>query len=206
MSRRVSVALVLAAACLIAVAGAAWAQDDGMGATGPPTGEPGPMMEMPGPGCMGPGGPPPGGHGPMMGLRAPGGPWAGGGRGPMMGPHGPGPGDWGTPGLSEEQRRRLEELRDAEERKAIRVEADLRLAELDLRRLVAGARPDLRAIGEQVDRIADLRAEIMKARLAARVRVREILGPGPAAGPGEQRPDARPDGTLPERRQPPPGR
>jgi Spy/CpxP family protein refolding chaperone len=210
MSRRVSVALALAAACLIAAAGAACAQDDGTGAAGPPRGEPGPMMETPGPGCMGPGGPsgPPwmGGHGPMMGPHGPGGPRSTGGHGPMMGPHGPGPADWEALGLSEEQRQRLEELQDAEARKVIRVEADLRLAELDLRRLVSGARPDLRAIGEQVDRMADLRAEIMKARLTTRVRMREILASGPSAGPGQRRPGARPDGTLPERRPPPPDR
>jgi Spy/CpxP family protein refolding chaperone len=187
MSRRVALAgLALAVACALAVAATARAQVDCEGGPGPEMGGPEPAMGMLGFGGMGPGLPPgmPGGRG---------------ARGPMMGMQGPGPGGWEGLGLSEAQRRRLDDLRDGEQRQVIRLEADLRIAELDLRKLVEGERLDLRAIGDQVDRIADLRADVMKARLATRVAMREVLTPGQRAKLRGPRPGARPGGGAPPR-------
>lgn len=156
--------LALAAACLVAVAGLARAQERREGGAGPDLGGPGPMMGVPGLG------------GPMMPMR------------------GPDPEKWERLGLSDGQRRRLEDLRDVEERKLIRLEADLRIAGLDLRRLVAGERPNLQAIGMQVDRIADLRAEVMKARIATQIGMREVLTPGQRAQLRAGQPGVRPGG------------
>jgi Spy/CpxP family protein refolding chaperone len=196
MIRRTWAGPALAVTCALAFAGAAWAQGEWEAGDGPEAGDPDPVMEMPGPCGMGPGGPLMGGRGPGMGMRGPG--------GPVVGVRGPGFREWERLGLSGEQRRRLAELRDVEERRVIRLEADLRLAQLDLRRLVAGERPDLRAIGGQVDRVVDLRGEIMKARLAAQVGMRELLTPEQRArlregAPGARPRDAQPDRAVPER-------
>lgn len=191
MDRRVVLAgVVLAVACALAFAGTARAQLDCEGGPGPEMGGPEPVMGMPGCGGMSPGLPP----GMPPGMMED--------RGPMTGPHGPGPRGWEELELSEAQRRRLDDLRDDEQRMVIRLEADLRIAQLDLWKLVEGERPDLRAIGEQVDRIADLRGDVMRARLATRLGMREILTPaqraklrGPQGGPrrgGPARP--RPEG------------
>lgn len=196
MNRRMRAGLGPAMACAIAFAAAAWAQAGQEGGAAPEAVGPGPTMETMEPGT-GPGGPPMSGRGPMPGMR---------GAGPRV---------WERLGLSDAQRRRLEELRNAEERKTIRLETDLRIAELDLRVLVAGERPDLRAIGEQVDHIADLRGEMMKAHLATDLGMRQVLTPGQRARLGEGRAGVlpregtsgrRPEKATPARRQPGRGR
>lgn len=206
MNRRMLVGLALGLAGVLAMAGAARAQADREWGMQP--GPDRPTMAMAASGGMEPGGPPPAeGHGPGMGPRGEGGP------GLPMG--GPGPREWERLGLGEAQRRKLDDLRDVEQRKVIRLEADLRIAELDLRRLVAGDLPSLQTLGAQVDRIADLRAGILKARLATELGLRGILtpdqrarlrqlGPGPRRGPerpaawgDDRRPGGGPPGEAP---------
>jgi Spy/CpxP family protein refolding chaperone len=225
MNRRMLVGLALGLAGVLAMAGAARAQVDREEGMQP--GPDSPTMAMAASGGMEPGGPPAEGRGPGMGPRRDGGsemgPHRDGGSemgphrdgGPGMGPRheggsgmpmgGPGPREWERLGLSDAQRRKLDDLRDVEQRKVIRLEADLRIAELDLRRLVAGDLPSLQTLGAQVDRIADLRAGILKARLATELGLRGILTPDQRArlrqlGPGPRREAERPAACGDDRR------
>lgn len=145
------------------------------GAGGAPPDEP---MMQPGPG-MGPGS---GRH--MRGR----------GIGPLRGRGGPPAAVLEQLGLSQAQREKVASLHDEQARKVIRIEADLKIAQLDLHKLVASDKPDLRAIEAQIDKVAGLRAGIAKARVATRIAVRAMLtdeqreklrrlGP-PGMGPG----------------------
>jgi Spy/CpxP family protein refolding chaperone len=98
-----------------------------------------------------------------------------------MDPDGLGPPRLAGLELTDAQRARLAELRDQEQRKCIRLDADLRIARLDLRRLAAEERPNLQAIGALVDRMADLRAGIAKARITTRLGMLAVLEPGQRA-------------------------
>jgi Spy/CpxP family protein refolding chaperone len=97
------------------------------------------------------------------------------------GPLGPGPQGFERLGLTDAQREKLASLRDEELRKAIRTEADLRIAELDLRKLAEDEHPNLQAIGAQVDRLLALRANWMKSRIAGMIAARAVLTPAQRA-------------------------
>jgi Spy/CpxP family protein refolding chaperone len=98
--------------------------------------------------------------------------------------------------LSAEQRERIAAIRDRVVRRRIHAMADVRIAELDMRRLLRDERPDQRAMDAQIDRIASMRAQIAKARVAAmfemraaltadqRDKLRELREMGPMGGPG----------------------
>jgi Spy/CpxP family protein refolding chaperone len=79
--------------------------------------------------------------------------------------------------LSDAQRTKLAEMRDAAERKAIPIEADLRIAELDLRRAAEGDTPDRPALDAVIDRIGALRTTLLKTRVAAWIQMRSVLTP-----------------------------
>lgn len=79
--------------------------------------------------------------------------------------------------LSKEQRETIAELRDKQERTAIRMRADLQTARLDLRRLMRVEKPDRMAVHRQIDRIAQLRAGMQKARIGLRLDIRGLLTP-----------------------------
>jgi Spy/CpxP family protein refolding chaperone len=79
--------------------------------------------------------------------------------------------------LSDAQRTKLAEMRDAAERKAIPIEADLRIAELDLRRAAEGDTPDRPALDAAIDRIGALRTTLLKTRVAAWIEMRSVLTP-----------------------------
>ncbi len=79
--------------------------------------------------------------------------------------------------LTKEQREKVAELRERAERSAIRLRADLQTARLDLRRMVRAERADRMAINRQIDRIAQMRAEMEKARVAAMLDIRDVLTP-----------------------------
>ena len=75
--------------------------------------------------------------------------------------------------LSDLQKSKIAALRDAERRKAIRLEAEVRLAEMDLEDAIdAGIEVD-----PLVERVADLRGQLLGARTAMRVAVRALLTP-----------------------------
>jgi Spy/CpxP family protein refolding chaperone len=79
--------------------------------------------------------------------------------------------------LSKEQREKIADLRDKQERAAIRMRADLQTARLDLGRLTRAEKADRLAINRQIDRIAQLRAEMQKARIGLMLDIRGMLAP-----------------------------
>ena len=97
-----------------------------------------------------------------------------------MGPRGMG--GWG-PGmaqalqLSDSQREKLRDIRERQMRRGIQARADLALARLDLRKLMRADRPELGAINGQIDRVARIRTELAKARVASMLEARALLTP-----------------------------
>jgi len=77
--------------------------------------------------------------------------------------------------LTPAQKTKLADLRDAQQRKAIPIEADLKVARLDMAKLLRADRPDTRALDAQIDRTANLRASLMKVRVNGLVEMRSIL-------------------------------
>jgi Spy/CpxP family protein refolding chaperone len=109
---------------------------------------------------------------------------------PGAGPRGgggfePGPGFGFEPGheamgkldLSEAQREKLADLRERTMKQNIQTGADLRIAQMDLHKLMRAETPDARAIEAQIDKVSGLRAAIQKARAAALLDARSVLTP-----------------------------
>ena len=103
------------------------------------------------------------------------------GRGGARMRRGPGAGGMGDLreklNLTDEQRSRLADIRDRQARAAIPIQSDLRLAALDMRKLMRAERPDRRAIDQQIDRISGLRAQLHKSRVAGMLDARAVLTP-----------------------------
>jgi Spy/CpxP family protein refolding chaperone len=114
----------------------------------------------------------------------------GGGRGAgAAGPGGPGPGMRKGAGgrggagealreklnLTDDQKSRIADIRDRHERSAIPVQSDLKVASLDLRKLMRADRPDERAIHAQIDKISDLRGSLQKNRVSSMLEARSVL-------------------------------
>lgn len=120
----------------------------------------------PGPGgAMGPG---PGGMGPG-GRRGPGG---------RMGPGGQGPdGLREKLNMTDDQKTKLADIHDRQVRRAIPIQGDLRIAALDLRKVMQADKPDQPAINAQIDKIALLRASLQKSRVASMLEARSVLTP-----------------------------
>lgn len=121
-----------------------------------------------------------GGGGPGMGM----GMGRGMGRGMRAGRPGFGRGRGMGPGmmlrgldLTEDQQKHIADIRDAQMRKAIQARADLRIAHLDLHRLMRAESPSQRAIEVQIDKIGAMRTALQKSRVAAMFRVRAVLTP-----------------------------
>ncbi len=79
--------------------------------------------------------------------------------------------------LTDDQRTKLADIRDRRERAGIPIHGDLRIASLDLRKLMRADKPDPRAIDAQIDRIASLRASLHKSRVAGMLEARAVLTP-----------------------------
>ena len=94
-------------------------------------------------------------------------------------------------GLSEAQRTKIETLLDAQRRKAIRADADVRIAEMDLVKLVEGDRPDAAAIDTAIGHLMAMRAAMLKARAETIVAMRAQLTPEQRAKLRRPDPDAR---------------
>jgi len=77
--------------------------------------------------------------------------------------------------LTGEQEAKLAEIRDRRERKAIPIQGDLRLAALDMRKLMRADKPDPRAIDMVIDKRASLRAALEKSRVASELEVRAVF-------------------------------
>jgi len=80
-------------------------------------------------------------------------------------------------GLSAEQTQRVEEIRLKSERKAIKLKADLKLAQLDLRSLLQKDYPDKGAVYKKVEEIGALRTRLEKNRIDTRLEVHNLLSP-----------------------------
>jgi Spy/CpxP family protein refolding chaperone len=79
--------------------------------------------------------------------------------------------------LSKDQREKVEALRERQERSTIRMRADLQTSRLDLKRLMRAERPDRMAINRQIDRLAQQRADMQKARVGMMLDMRGLLTP-----------------------------
>jgi Spy/CpxP family protein refolding chaperone len=79
--------------------------------------------------------------------------------------------------LSKEQREKISDLREKQERDAIRMRADLQTARLDLRRMMRADKADRAAINRQIDQLAELRAQMEKARVSTLLDIRSVLTP-----------------------------
>lgn len=98
--------------------------------------------------------------------------------GPGMGHRGPAGAEFRQKlNLSDDQKAKLADIRDRHERARIPIHGDLRIASLDLRKLMRADKPDPRVIDAQIDRIASLRASLQKSRVAGMLEARTVLTP-----------------------------
>lgn len=79
--------------------------------------------------------------------------------------------------LSDDQRKRLADIHDRRAREVIPIQSDLKVAHLDMRKLMRSDKPDLRAIEAQIDKISALRARLEKVRVAGHLEARALLTP-----------------------------
>ena len=77
--------------------------------------------------------------------------------------------------LTGAQRTKMREAGERQMRRGIQERADLAISRLDLRQLVRADKPDQRAIDAQVDKIAGMRAQLQKERLAMMLEMRSML-------------------------------
>jgi len=96
-------------------------------------------------------------------------------------------------GLSDAQHKKVERIRDEAVRATARTEADLTIAELDLRRAVEAEPTDRGAVEAAIDRVAALRTTLFKARVSAWIEFRGVLTSAQRArlrelGPGAHHP------------------
>jgi len=97
--------------------------------------------------------------------------------GPMHPGMGPGPMMMRGLDLTPEQHKRMAEVQERQARLAIEAEADTRLAALDLHKLMRAATPDRTKIDAQIEKLAQLRAQLQKSRAATLLEVRALLTP-----------------------------
>jgi len=79
--------------------------------------------------------------------------------------------------LTDDQTRKLEDIRYQHQKKAITMRADLESARLDLGRMMRADQPDSRAINSQIDKIGQARTTLEKDRVAQMLEMRAILTP-----------------------------
>jgi Spy/CpxP family protein refolding chaperone len=79
--------------------------------------------------------------------------------------------------LTDAQRTKLRDLHESQARKAIQRRADMQLARMDLQKLMRADKPDVGAVNAQIDKIARMQAEGMKAAFETRIQARAVLTP-----------------------------
>ncbi len=84
---------------------------------------------------------------------------------------------WGQLDLTETQRGRIHDLHEAQARKGVQRRADTQLARMDLHKLMRAERPNSAAVNAQIDKLARMRADGMKAAFDTRMQARAILTP-----------------------------
>jgi Spy/CpxP family protein refolding chaperone len=108
---------------------------------------------------------------------------AGGGCGPQMRRERDGRGGQGMAmvmkelGLTDAQRDKVTEIHERVARQNVQTEADLKLAAMDLQKLMRADKPDAKLIGAQIDKLAALRATMQKARVQGHLEMRGLLTP-----------------------------
>jgi Spy/CpxP family protein refolding chaperone len=118
--------------------------------------------------------PPPGGPmgGPGDEFGPPGGP-----PGPPPGMRPPSPEELERAGVTAAQRAKIEALHDDAMRRRIRLGADVRIAELDLRKEIESDAPDTGAVEAAIERVGQLRTAMHKAHVMEMLAVRAVLTP-----------------------------
>jgi Spy/CpxP family protein refolding chaperone len=79
-------------------------------------------------------------------------------------------------GVTEDQLTQLREVSYQSEIQQIKTRADLEIAQLELRRLIASAKPTEEAVGKAVDKVSGLEAQLQKTRIGEMLKARAILG------------------------------
>jgi len=79
--------------------------------------------------------------------------------------------------LTEAQRTKLRDLHEAHARKAIQRRADMQLAHMDLRKLMRAEKPDAGAVNAQIDKLARMHADGLKAAFEVHMQARAVLTP-----------------------------
>jgi Spy/CpxP family protein refolding chaperone len=79
--------------------------------------------------------------------------------------------------LTDDQVKKIAEIRDRHERSSIKLRADLETARLDMRKLISADEPDRKAIEMQIDRSSQIRAGLAKERMAGMLDMRAVLTP-----------------------------
>ncbi len=79
--------------------------------------------------------------------------------------------------LTDEQRKKIEDIHYTHQKRAITERAELETARLDLAHLMGADPPDGRAINAQIDHLAQLRAGLAKERVSGMLEVRSLLTP-----------------------------
>jgi hypothetical protein len=80
-------------------------------------------------------------------------------------------------GLSDDQVRRMEQLRTEFEKESIRKEADLRVAEMDLETLLDAPNVDLAKVETKVREVEKIRADLRIARIRTIEKAKDLLTP-----------------------------
>src|SRR6267378_4154212 len=79
--------------------------------------------------------------------------------------------------LTDEQKKKVEDIRYTHQKRAITQRAELESAQLDLGRLMRADTPDARAINAQIDKVSQLRAGLQKEHVAGMLETRGVLTP-----------------------------
>lgn len=79
--------------------------------------------------------------------------------------------------LTDAQKKQIAEVREKQQRKAIESQADMQLAQLDLRKAMQAETPSAATINTQIDKLSKLRADAHKSRVAAFLEARALLTP-----------------------------
>lgn len=83
-------------------------------------------------------------------------------------------------GLTDEQRVQLDDLVTATEKQIIDSEADIRIKQVEIDRLVRSDQPDMRQIRKLVNEAGDARSSLRLARIERDVKMRQLLTPDQA--------------------------
>ncbi|MFN8588373.1 MAG: Spy/CpxP family protein refolding chaperone [Candidatus Eisenbacteria bacterium] len=79
--------------------------------------------------------------------------------------------------LSDAQKAKMRDIHERQMRSNIQARADLQLARMDMAKLMRAENPDQAAINAQVDKMAKMRADVQKSRIATMLEARAQLTP-----------------------------